>query len=173
MNHKNVDLTMYLNSKITYLGKSLKNTINELYIETLYANCKQNQEILLNRLKHARAEKVTFGHIISGKLGYFNILSGEVFYIFKCKAVEVELRRTPNCYNNLPVVYKNKSTFVEPNSRTLTNVGEKIPCSELTPPIFKVSENWFELNQKPTRIIEPKRLSPKNINTVFELDFDN
>ena len=173
VNPKNVDLTMYLNSKITYLGKSLKNTINELYMETIYANCKQNQEILLNRLKHARAEKKTFGHIISGKLGYFNILSGEVFYIFKCNEVEVEVRRTSNCYNNLPVVYKNKSTFVEPNTRTLTNVGDKIPCSELTPPIFKVSESWFELNQKPTRIIEPKRLSPKDMKTEFELDLDN
>ena len=80
------------------------------------------------------------------------------------------------CYNNIPVFHNNKAMFIEPISNTLTHVGNKIPCSILTPTMYELQGEWFKITPRPLPTGAPTKLQPDYIQTgvpiVFE-DFSN
>lgn len=172
----NVDMVLYMNSKITYVTNSLSKTIKSVYLDSKRADCMLHKQILENRLSQARTQKTTHTHLITGERGYLNILSGEVFYVLKCATVEVQLRATMDCYNNIPVLHNNKAMYIEPISNTLTHIGNKIPCSILTPTMYEIQGEWFKITPRPLPTGAPRKLQPDYIQTgipiVFE-DFSN
>ena len=172
----NVDMALYTNSKITYVAHSLSKTIKSVFLDSKRADCMLHKKIIENRLAQARMQRTTHTHLITGERGYLNILAGEIFYVFKCTAVDVTMRRTLDCYNNIPVYYKDRERFVEPISNTLTHLGSKVPCSQVTPVMYSLNGEWFKITPRPIPTTSPNKLQPSYIETgvpiIFE-DFSN
>ena len=169
----NVDMTLYTNSKINYITHSLSKTIKSVFLDSKTADCLLHKKILENRLAHARTQKTTHTHLITGERGYLNILSGEIFYILQCTEVEVQLRRTLDCYTNIPVFHNKRAMFVEPITNTLSHTGHQIPCSFLTPPMYSIQGEWFKITPRPVPTKEPKKLQPDYIETGIPIVFED
>ena len=64
--------------------------------------------------------------------------------------------KTDKCYKNIPVIFKNKSLYIEPIAHTFTENPNEVPCTKLTPPKFFINGNWlandgsFDLTSAPT-----------------------
>ena len=130
----------------------------------ILGDCLSDRKILLEKLARARMNTITYGNMLTGEPGYLNILSGEIFYSYKCTPVEVQLRKIQKCYKHLPVNFNNNSYFLEPASRIITKLGYEIPCSEITPPKFKIGSRWINFNPYPTPSSNPIKLSPSTSN---------
>ncbi|KAG7196298.1 hypothetical protein KM043_018547, partial [Ampulex compressa] len=74
--------------------------------------------------------------------GYMAVTAGEVIHIVKCIPVEVKVRHTEQCYDELPVMVKNISSFVTPKTRILTSHGSMRDCSNVLPVMYKIEDSW-------------------------------
>jgi len=93
--------------------------------------------------------------------GYMAVTAGEAIHVVKCIPVEVTLRRTENCYIELPVTIRNTSLFVTPKSRILTKAGTMRECSNELPTLYHIEDTWIQFTPGPqVRQIPPQLLKP-------------
>ena len=79
------------------------------------------------------------------------------------------MRRTTECYNELPETYMNKSLFVTPRSRILQSHGTQIDCNPLTSPLYQLYGSWYQLNPNNLETTTPNILTPsKNCNWAYK-----
>ncbi|KAL7299233.1 hypothetical protein TKK_0007827 [Trichogramma kaykai] len=87
--------------------------------------------------------------------------AGECVHFVTCLRVNLEIRKTKDCYNEIPVLHGNETLFLAPRSRILIAHGKKITCDTRMPPMFKIGQMWYrmmpELIDAPTpTVIEPQ-----------------
>lgn len=145
----NTDLSMYVNSKLLYIEQSYRRAVDKLYVDSIYRRCKIHRETLKNRLLMAPLTSNALGAIIKNQLGYIGRVLGEVLYIGKCIPRLAQIRRTNECYNELPVTSNNRSYFMAPITHILQTHGEQIECSPLMPPLYKLGDEWIGLSPYP------------------------
>lgn len=158
---RNIDLTMYMNSKLSYVFGHIDVVIKELYKDLTQRDCELERMTLYNKLNVARYHPHTLGNLIDNEPGYMSVVAGEVMYVTKCQMVSVQVRKVHSCFNNLPILYNNKSLFMEPFSRIIMNTSMEIPCSPVTPPMYRVEQNWYTMNPFMSKAFNPNVIKPK------------
>ena len=169
---QNIDLPLYLNAKIFYLASQFKTKMEDLYREVKFAACQNSRQNILTRLQLARQNEVTYSHILNGKQGYMTLVAGDCLLSIKCIPMLVEVRETTTCHKNLPVLYNNRSTFMETLGCTLTDVPAEIPCSRVASAVFQVNNKvWISVNPHISYAQEPVVLQPESY--IQDLKFGN
>jgi len=75
--------------------------------------------------------------------------------------VEVTVRKTEECYSELPVTTRNSSLYLTPKSRILTKYGNKRECSNELPTLYRVENTWIQFTPRPQVLqIPPQQLQP-------------
>jgi hypothetical protein len=166
-NPRNIDLTMYMNSKLTYAVGHIETQIKNVYTELTTRDCMIERSSLYNKIMIARHHPLSLGNIITDERGYMNIIAGEVMYVIKCQPVEVILRKIDYCSTNLPVTYKNSSMFMEPVAHILTNTSMQVPCSDIIPVMYNLQNSWYSFSPSPHKAIPPVKLSPSISSSPF------
>ncbi|KAL6430623.1 hypothetical protein ACFW04_006903 [Cataglyphis niger] len=93
--------------------------------------------------------------------GYMAVTTGEVTHIVKCIPVDVTVRRTGECYTELPVTVRNISLFLTPKSRVITKLGNQRECSYELPTIYRIEDTWVQFTPEPqVRQLPPQQLRP-------------
>lgn len=150
------DLFYYINSKFIYTEIHLRRQIQNLYADILRQNCEIQKEMLQSRLSMAPKE---FAYLHTGQPGYTAIQMGEVLFLVKCVAVEVSVRQTKECFNELPVEYDGKPYYMTPKSHILQSYGSELSCSSLMSPHFLLHDKWESVirSNQPS---DPQHLKP-------------
>lgn len=156
----NIDIFSYINSKFVYVEKHIRAQTTSLYRDVIEQKCKLEQQVLKNALNLAELSPDSFAFNLMKGPGYFATIAGEVIYIMKCIPVEVEFRKTAECYNDLPVNHQNESMFLRPKSRILVKTGTRRSCNEVVPPMFKVEETWYKFTPRASEAKLPQKLKP-------------
>ncbi|XP_026830963.1 uncharacterized protein LOC113563493 [Ooceraea biroi] len=81
--------------------------------------------------------------------GYMAVTAGEAVHVIKCIPVDVIVRRTKECYIELPVTVRNTSLFITPKSHVLTKMGTIRECSYELPTLYRIEDTWIELIPEP------------------------
>ena len=160
-----------MNSKIYFVTKKIWSTVQNVYEEMKYASCQLSRDILINKLAMARAQGTTYGHLLTGEVGYLCLSAGDVIYLIQCQATMVEPRQTAKCYQNLPILYKDEELFMETKGRVIVKYPAEIPCARLTLPKFKIAGRWIQNDGTLQLAQEPIILSPRKLH--FNIEFDN
>lgn len=58
--------------------------------------------------------------------GYTSVVRGEILYVLKCIQTKVRIREAGLCYEEIPVVYKNKNMFLFKLNLQLQSHGNKV-----------------------------------------------
>lgn len=145
----NTDLMAYVNSKLLYVEQSYKRSIGKLYSDTLYRRCLLHRQVLRNRLLLAPLSPNAVSTVIKQKLGYVGRVLGEVLYVMQCTPKIAQIRRTENCYHELPVYVNNKSMFLAPLTHILQAHAEQVECNHITPPLYNIDGDWIGLAPHP------------------------
>ncbi|KAE9521460.1 hypothetical protein AGLY_018134, partial [Aphis glycines] len=132
----NTDLFSYINTKFVYLEYTIKRTVTNLY-----ENLTKKQSNTYCNLSLASYNLSEFAYTISEGSGYVAIKNGEIIYLQKCKPLNVEISIQNSCFNELPVLFNNKTFFMTPKTHILQPYGNQIDCSDNLPPLFKKMEN--------------------------------
>ena len=159
---QNIDLPLYFNMKIFYLAEEVKENFENLYNEVKYASCMARRETMLTRLQIARQNEITYSHLLTEEKGFMAIHQGDCILSIKCEPVIVQIRETAHCYNHLPVMFNNKTMFIEPEGRTLTETAAQVPCTRMASTLFEIENGvWISMTPhfsyaKPPLVLKPQ-----------------
>lgn len=142
---KNLDLFIYFNSKFIYTERHLRNELSNLYIDLLTKVCETEKQILETQLAIARVDPNAFAYARTKQPGFTANKLGEMIYLMKCVPAEVEIRKTDQCYNELPVTYKNASYFMTSNNHLLEKHGNVVECTSFMSPAYQLMDVWYNL----------------------------
>lgn len=150
-----MDIFAYLNKKFVYPNVILKNTnvqIQLLYHDVLLHECyieRENLKYTVSAFISRGISPDLFAYTLMKTRGYTAVARGEVAYIIKCTPIEVAIRKTKYCYNQLPVSYNNHNFFLTPITRIIIYNGTKINCSSEMPVKFFIDNKWYEVLPEP------------------------
>lgn len=156
----NLDIFMYINSKFIYVEKHIRNQITSMYRSIILQKCEAENQILRNALSLVTLVPEKFAYIVTKKPGYIAVNAGEFIDILQCIPADVKVRKTEECYNELPVTHNNETYFLAPKTRILTRIGTRRQCNPLLPIIYKVDEQWVKLTPSPMITTTPQKTKP-------------
>lgn len=154
----NLDIFTYINSKFVYVERYVRSQLTDLYTNVMTQKCKLEQQVIKNALSLVTSMPDEFAYIMAKTPGYIAINAGEAIHILQCTPVEVQLRRTEECYNELPVTYANQSYFLTPKTRILTKFANTRTCNHLLPVIYKIDDTWIQLTPVPRTTATPQKV---------------
>lgn len=155
---QNTDMFSYINSKLLYIEQAYKRTTSRMYTNTVHRRCLLHREIIKNRLLIAPLSPNALSTIIKNNIGHIGRVLGEVLYIMQCTPKIVEIRRTNNCYQELPITVNNQSLFMSPITHLIQKHAEQVECNALTPPLFYIDGKWIALTPLPLEKNPPQLL---------------
>lgn len=164
---KQMDLFAYVNSKFVYVEKHLHTQMNDLYKDILTQRCLLEQKVLRNSLSLASIEPDLFALNYMQGPGFLSVIGGEIIYIIKCIAVNVKLRKTEECYQELPVKKGEEDYFLTPRTRILKKTGLQINCNPILPSMYEIDGTWYRFLPQATETKSPHQLKP-NVKPTWE-----
>jgi len=157
---QNTDLLAYVNTKFVYVENFFKSTITSLYNDIVKKQCDLERKLLEQKLSLASSSISDFAYLMGGGPGFTAVKTGEIIYLIKCKRVDVEISKKNVFFNELPVLYSNKTFFMAPKTRILQKFGTQIDCNMLLPPGFNLDGDWFGMIPNIQEIKKPQKLKP-------------
>nr|WPV62254.1 MAG: putative glycoprotein [Wufeng shrew chuvirus 1] len=165
----NINLASYYNSKFVYVERHIRTQLQDLWIKTKTITCENKRADLGTLLTLAYVNEEEFAYNFMQAPGYNALVRGEVVHLLSCAPVEVVRQSTSSrCYQELPVEYSNTTWFMAPRSHILRRVGTEVECSELTPPLFQLRGDWYNIHKNFVKVKTPVLLDPSsNITWVY------
>ena len=121
--------------------------------------CEIAMEEMRQALTIAHLSPDLFAYSLFCEAGYMAHKAGEAIHVIKCIPVEVLIaNNTDECYEQLPVFWKDSLWFLTPVTRILIHKGTQVACNNLLPSFFKVNQGWISMNPKPVPVSSPKSL---------------
>lgn len=142
---ENLDFLNYFKFKLVYVEKHIQTQIEILYRNIIDKKCELERQVLENTISLAFNQPDLFAYHLMKGLGYTAIIAGEVAHIIKCIPVDVMIRSTNTCYQELPVTFARRSMFLAPKTRILKRTGTPIDCNPLLPTMYRVNGTWIGL----------------------------
>lgn len=158
----NMDMTAYINNKLMYLDVSNRGNLEAMYRNLLNQQCELERDLLKTKLGLARANLQEFAYRMGDGPGYTAMTGGEVVYLMKCTPVNVEIRQSPNCFQELQVLYNNKSYYMSPKTHVLQQYGSQVACNRLLPIAYQLSADWYSLSPEISSMKAPQILAPQS-----------
>ncbi|KAF0725220.1 Reverse transcriptase domain-containing protein [Aphis craccivora] len=87
----NTDLMAYVNTKFVYIENFLRTTMTSLYADLLNKQCELERKMIIQKLSLASHSLSEFAYAMGEGPGYTAMNAGEIIYLLKCKAVNVEI----------------------------------------------------------------------------------
>lgn len=157
----NLDIFAYVNSKFVYVEKHIRNQMTALYYNVMQQRCELEKEVIKNTLSFATFLPDEFAYRLMKGPGYMAVTAGEAIHIVKCIPVDVMVRKTKECFLELPITIRNTSLFLTPKSRILTKMGTERECSRELPTLYHIEDTWVQFTPEPQiRQIPPQQLKP-------------
>lgn len=157
---KNIDTLILHSFKLSLMYNDIATQVTGLYANMQYTKCSSDQKLLATTLSLAQLDPNSLGLSLFNKPGYFTKIAADVIYVVQCKAVEVTLRPTKDCYNELPVLHNGKPKFMSGRSKLLVEDAVEISCVDSFQPLFYLNNVWYI--RSGTRLIEssaPQQIS--------------
>lgn len=157
---KNLDLFTYINSKFVYTERHIRKQITALHKDIMLQKCELERQLLYSQLSIARIAPIEFAYMREKQPGYTALTEGEVIYMFKCQPVEVAVRKTTKCFDEIPVTYNNEDYYMIPRSHLLQQRATEVICSSIISPKYKLNERWFSQTPSIIETTSPEILQP-------------
>ena len=133
--------------------------------------CQLERKMLQNRLHSVAAENDPYALQDLFGMGHDLLRAGAVVYLVKCEPVMVKRAHYPNCTQEVPVNRTSDARgleFMDPVSRLLRDMPVVVPCSTLTPIMWKLNGRWY-CHDGVTRQCQPPQQLATN-STPFQED---
>lgn len=158
----NMDMNAYINNKLMYLSTKTEENMNNMYRLLIEQQCELERNELRITLSIAKTDLQEFAYKTGKGPGYSAAYIGEIIYLYQCVPVDVELRESNHCFNELQVQHNNQSCYMAPKTHILQSYGSEIPCNPMLPAGFKLGNQWYSFSPKLGLLKEPQTLAPRS-----------
>lgn len=154
------DLFTYINSKFVFFQRSVQENTERLYRKMIENICRMEDMALQSKLIIAQFSPQEFAYLYHNSPGYTGVRLGEVIYVIKCTSVFVQIRKTEKCFQEIPIMYMNKTRFLTPRSKLIQTHGNEISCNNIFAPKYKFGKKWYQIYGATVETSKPMTLSP-------------
>jgi len=155
------DIFAYMNSKFLYVEKHVRHQMTSLCRNVMQQKCELERQVITNVLSFATLQPDEFAYRLMKGPGYMIVTTGEATQVIKCIPVDVIVRKTKECYTELPVTVRNSSFFLTPKSRIITKFGNQRECSYELPTMYRIEDTWVQFTPNAqVRQSTPQQLQP-------------
>lgn len=133
------------------------------------AACLERRKQLRDQMALARSAAdpvAALEGVLPATEGLHGVVVGGALYLKQCVAVDVQMRSSPRCYQEVPVVAAGVEAFMTYPARILVPAGREVPCDPLAPPLFHLGGEWLAFHpnsvwQMPRGAALPSTLDPR------------
>lgn len=142
---KNYIFENTIHMTVDYPMFDIYSDLNKFIAIQNHVNCIQNREEMIMKINQIKRDPSLFGDLILKKPGYQSFIRGDFLYVVGCDLVEVSLRNTKNCYNEIPIFYLGKEEFLLPDSKIIIPDGTFSDCQDGFPIAYNFGNELIEL----------------------------
>ena len=133
----------------------------------LQNQCELERSSILNTLMLSLESPRLAGYILTQKRSMFLETNGNVAWLYHCPKFYSPLQLMDECYNRIPIMYKENVRFVDPITRQTFQSADLQDCSDKHSNLFQLDvdddKSWIEITPQITRVTGPYLFKPKEI----------
>ncbi|KAG7196576.1 hypothetical protein KM043_000108 [Ampulex compressa] len=122
--------------------------------------CALEQQVLVKAFALASTAPEEVALTLMKASGYMAVTAGEVMHIIKRIPVNCQIRRTEDCYTELPVTHNNISLFLLPRSKLLVRKGTLRECNLVLPVMYHLKQARYKVEPRFTETLPPGKIQP-------------
>lgn len=146
--YKNIDYMILGGMKLSMMYNDIYTQMTKLYAVIQHQRCLSDSKIIANTLAVSQLDESRLGLSLFGTGGFFSRIRGEIAYILRCASVEIKMRTTKKCYNEIPIYYGNEEKFLTARTRSIVTEANEIPCDGFFQPAYKFGAGWFSMRHQ-------------------------
>jgi len=156
-----VDMSVYVNSKMLFYETANNERLVNFATELVSRRCAAERQTVIHKLQLAKTNPEDIPTLFEDR-SLSGTVSGEVLYLTRFETTVVRIRATEHGWNAVPVTVVSTDTprFMSAKTHRLTDLKERIPCSKVTPPIFKSINEFMEVGPVVWSAPTPEILAP-------------
>ena len=148
-----------LQTQLGYLHTSTSMATADRFALVQSELCAVDRRTLYNKLQAIAGAHNPYALLDLYGRGHQVSQAGAAVYVTRCVEVDVPRVEFPNCTQEVPVGHENGTWFVDAFTRILTPFPTVVPCSDLMPVRWKLSDQWYCAHPQVLPCHDPKQLN--------------
>ena len=161
----NLDYELHQGTKLDYLFFESSKMLEGSEIQLLKNLCEQEKTQILTILMLSMENPRLAGYMLSGNHFMFLSTDGSLAWLYHCPLMHSPPHVMTQCYDKIPIFYKNAIFFVDPNTRQTYPDAQVQNCSDRIKNLFQFdmeNENsWFFITPTLEHRKRPTVFGPK------------
>ena len=162
-----IDYEAHIGTKLDYILFYSFYMLRTAELALLQNQCELERSSILNTLMLSLESPHLAGYILTQNRSMFLETNGNVAWLYHCPKFYSPLQLIDECYNRIPIMYKENVRFVDPITRQTFQSADLQDCSDKHSNLFQLDvdddKSWIELTPQITRVTGPYLFKPKEI----------
>ena len=162
-----IDYEAHIGTKLDYILFYSFYMLRTAELALLQNQCELERSSILNTLMLSLESPRLAGYILTKNRSMFLETNGNVAWLYHCPKFYSPLQLMDECYNRIPIMYKENIRFVDPITRQTFQSADLQDCSDKHSNLFQLDvdddKSWIELTPQITRVTGPYLFEPKEI----------
>ena len=133
----NLDYKLHQGTKLDYLFFASSNMLKGSEIQLLKNLCEQERTQIMSILMLSMENPRLAGYILTGNRSMFLSTNGSLAWLYHCPLMRSPSHVMNQCYDKIPIFYKNAIFFVDPITRQTYPVAQVQNCSDRIKNLFQ------------------------------------
>ena len=164
---KQIDYEAHMGTKLDYILFNSFYMLRTAELSLLQNQCELERSSILNTLMLLLESPSLAGCILTQNRSMFIETNGIVAWLYHCPKFYSPLQLMDECYNRIPIMYKENVRFVDPITRQTFQSADLQDCSDKHSNLFQLDvdddKSWIEITPQITRVTGPYLFKPQEI----------
>ena len=162
-----IDYGARIGTRLDYIFFNSFYMLRTAEIALLQSQCELVRASIFNTLMLSLESPRLAGYILTQNRSMFLETNGNVAWLYHCRKFYSPLQLMDQCYNRIPIMYKENIRFVDPITRQTFQSADLQDCSDKHLNLFHLDvdddKSWIEVTPQITRVTGPYLFKPKEI----------
>ena len=171
----NLDYELHQGTKLDYLFLESSEMLEGSQIQLLKKLCEQERTQFLTILMLSMENPRLAGYMLTGNRSMFLSTDGSLAWLYRCPLMRSPPHVMNQCYDKIPIFYKNSIFFVDPIARQTYPDAQVQNCSDRIKNLFQFvvedENSWFTITPSLEHRKRPAVFGPKEVTPVSRRAF--
>ena len=171
----NLDYELHQGTKLDYLFFESSKMLEGSEIQLLKNLCEQERTRILTILMLSMENPRLAGYMLTGNRSMFLSTDGSLAWLYHCPLMRSPPHVMNQCYDKIPIFYKNAIFFVDPITRQTYPDAQVQNCSDRIKNLFQFDmedeNSWFTITPTLEHRKRPAVFGPKDVTPVSRRAF--
>ena len=162
-----IDYEAHKGTKLDYILFYSFYMLRTAELALLQNQCELERSSILNTLMLSLESPRLAGYILTQNRSMFLETNGNVAWLYRCPKSYSPLQLMDECYNRIPIMYKEDTQFFDPITRQTFQSADLQDCSDKHSNLFQLDvdddKSWIELTPQITRVTGPYLFKRKSV----------